>query len=247
MTLILTAACPKGIVMAADSAVTGIGGGGITVLSNFRKIVMVPRLGLGISVAGTLNIGGPGSIEWITEWIWKFCEDLSVAKNATELGHELAEVLSEDSQPEDNYVLQLACWYRTHSMGEDDFPLPMVGRVAKVGDQYLFDRVLSADDAKNMRDYSLGLSDKFWIAIQSDGLPMGFQDWVAKEGTKTFSRLIGRPVPAPEIGSVLAYVRFLIRMVADLHGMTEGPPVVSGPIHHLVMLPERRNMMYSPN
>ena len=236
MTLLVTAISTDVVVLGADSASTWDQGGELITLMGFPKIISVPRLSLGISIAGTLKIGPESTKDWLPDWLDQFANDMSEAKNFQEFGIELKETLSAVAEDDQQPVVHIANWAKSPKTGHT---VPNVGRVRRIDGEFEFEYFFGQED-KELYVFETAAAKP--ISIVTDGIPSDYGNWIRDVGAPAFSKLMGSTVPRNEASHIVAYVRFLIRLVAELHVLTGAPRVVAEPIQHLVILPNKVNM-----
>lgn len=244
MSLLITAATPDGIVMGVDSALTWTESGETITLSGFPKLTPVRQLHSAISVAGAAKVGLNPST-WISNWLRQFVSGVSSAESFTDFANELVQTLNETPQnPDDSPVLHLAGWVLVQQDDGGTVSVPRVYSIRRQQDgSYHWSSVIPDTMIPELlawrRDHTL----PYPIRFACDGIPSQFADWIASVGTEEFSKLIGGPVPYPDISAVTEYVRFLIRAVAELHRIARRPAFVAEPIEVLTLFPESKNMM----
>lgn len=244
MTLLLTMVAGDGIVMGADSSLFWREQGEELTLTGFPKIIPVPRLNMGISVAGSARIGAEGRSSWVSPWLQKFALEGSKAESFTAFADELVETLNEEARnTQGDHAFQLAGWVRATDDRGAAWLIPRAFEVSKSGGQYRWASLLPDSFVKDIVGFREGKRDPYPIRILSTGLPKAYATWIATEGFKLHTQLLGSQVPFPHVTALAEYVRFLIRSIAELHKIARRPAIVAEPIETLLLLPDAINML----
>lgn len=245
MTLLLTAVTPEGIVLGADSALTYKELGDQINLVGFNKILPVPNLHMGISVAEGARIGSGGTSSWISTWLQKYAMDVSEAESFTAFCDDLVKTLNEVTKgSDDSHTLQLAAWVQTYDENKNVHLIPRAGEISKGESGYRWQTMLPGNFIYETIEWRNGNKSKGYpIKFISSGLPRNYATWIGTVGTPEFSKLLGIRIPDPQITSVAEYVRFLIRSVAELYRISRQPAYVGEPVETLILFPDSKNMV----
>ena len=240
MSLLVTVVCPDGIVMGVDSALTTSEGGDVLTLSSFPKVLPIPKLNSGLSFAGAANFGS----SWISTWLKDFIGKVAVTDSLSAFAEELVTTLNETKHdPDQRSVIHFGGWVLLKA-GEGPVMAPRMYSINTDADgRYRWKSMISDDDVSAMLAWRQDTSKPYPLLILSDGKPKEFATWIQSTATEEFKKLMKRPVPFPHITAVAEYVRFLIRMIAELHRISREHAFVSEPIETLLIFPENKNMM----
>lgn len=242
MTLLITVAAGDGIVMGADSALTWREAGEELTLARFTKVVPVPHLHMGISIAGSARIGRADRSTWISTWVRQFALEASRAESFTAFANEFVEALNEVADPGDNHIFHLGAWVQATEREGNAHLVPRVFSIGKE-DRYGWTSMLPDEFTADIIAWRGTRREPYPMRIVSSGIPPYFANWIATTGAQQHRELIGSPVPYPEVTAVAEYVRFLIESVAELSRIARRPGVVEKPVETLVLFPESINMM----
>ena len=244
MTLLLTAVTPEGIVLGADTALTYREIGEQVNLMGFPKIIPVSRFMTGISIAGDARIGEPRKGSWIHTWMKTYVDEVAEASSFTKFCDGLVETVNEVVGEEDgSHTFQVAAWENIQDAEGNLTLVPRAAEIKIVEDIYVWKSVLDNDIVRDILEWRQGNRDKGYpIALKSSGIPENYSDWITEIGTPGFSKLTGFRIPDPQITAVVEYVRFLIRIVSDLHRISRQPAYVGEPIETLILFPDSKNM-----
>lgn len=242
MTLLLTAVSPEGIVLGADSALTFRSADDELSLLGFPKIIPVPQLSLGISLAGSAEVNPDGQQRWISTWLRAFAQE-SEADSFSSFCDQLVGALTELPGPRELNVFHCASWVLADDAEGVRHAAPRMAEVSNETGDFVWRSMLPDEFVQEVLSWRQGDQDKGYpIRFISSGLPPGFSDWIVQVGTPGFSRLVGRSVPNPQVTAVAEYVRFLIRMVAELHRVARMSAYVGEPVETLLLFPNAKNM-----
>ena len=243
MTLLLTAVTPEGIVLGADSALTFTSDDDELSLVGFNKIVPMPRLHMGISVAGAAQVNPDGQDRWISSWLRSFTQEQSQAESFSSFCDEFVESLNGLPGDPDLSVFHCAAWAVAEDANGSCHVVPRAAEVSNEFGNFVWRSMLPEEFTQDVITWRDGKrDDDYPVRFISSGLPRGFADWIAQVGTPGFSELIGARLPDPEITSIAEYVRFLIRMVAELHRVARRSAYVGEPVETLLLFPGGKNM-----
>lgn len=246
MTLLVTAAAGDGIVMGADSALNVIEAGTEQItLTGFPKIIPVPRLHMGISIAGAAKIGRPDQPSWISDWVRQFGLDASAAESPTEFVREFVDALNRvSSQEHGSNTFHVAAWADLRD-GTRFVRLPRLFEVSRPpeGGAYRSTSPMTAEMERDILIWRDGQREPYPVQIMTGGLLQGYAGWISTIGVKQHSELIRARVPDPQITSLVEYVRFLIRSIAELYRIARQPAFVGEPVETLILFPEPQNMI----
>jgi hypothetical protein len=78
----------------------------------------------------------------------------------------------------------------------------------------------------------------FPVRLFHAGLPRGYGHWIMNEGLERFASFVDSQLPGPSIEGVEEYVRFAIKLAADLYAVSGQHRYVAEPIHTAVLFPK---------
>ena len=144
--------------------------------------------------------------------------------------------VAEDGQ---DPIVHIANWARSP---QTDHIVPNVGRVRRINGEFAFEYFLGPEDKEQYAFEPVGAAASKPISIATDGIPHDYGNWIRDVGNPSFSKLMGSNIPRNEASYIVAYVRFLIRLIAELRTLSGLPRKVAEPIQHLTILPNKVNM-----
>ena len=242
MTLLLTAVTPEGIVLGADSALTFTSDDDELSLLGFPKIIPMPQLSLGISLAGSAEVNSEGQQRWISTWLRELVEG-SQADSFSSFCDEFVQALSQLPGPRGINVFHCASWAFAEDAAGVRHAVPRMAEVSNETGDFVWRSMLPEEFIRDSLAWRRGeRGEGYPIRFISSGLPQGFSNWITQTGTPGFSALVGGSVPNPEVTSVAEYVRFLIRMVAELHRVARMNAYVGEPVETMLLFPDGKNM-----
>jgi hypothetical protein len=247
MSLSISAVTPEGIVVAADSAMTTVINGEEAVFTGFPKVVIRRAPGQAFAMIGDLRIGTPGADSWAHLWLRQFLADLAPQTNLADTAQELASDLNKVASPTGGIsALVGAAWERVGRVGDaadTGIYAPTVWEVSRntPGGEFLARELLTEEDQRvmaQMPDKGDAGGDKlFEVRLFHAGIPEGYGAWIIGDGRKQFSEFTGEQLPGTTIVAVEEYVRFAIRLAADLYAVAGMHRYVAEPIHSAVLFP----------
>ena len=250
MSLAITAVTPLAIVVGADSAVTSEMSGEEVVLTAFPKILLRHKPVQVFAIIGTLRIGAPGADSWVHLWMRQFLDDLAPTTNLAETAQELAATLNQSDLSIGGDTAMLgAAWERMIRVGDTGARTdtgifaPQVWEISsgKNGGDFGARQILSEDDQEVMVRSAAkgGVDDEglFQVRLFHAGIPRGYGTWIIGDGRERFAAFAGTQLPEPSTEGVEEYVRFAIKLAADLYAVSAQPRYVAEPIHTAILFP----------
>ena len=78
----------------------------------------------------------------------------------------------------------------------------------------------------------------FPVLLFHAGMPRGYGDWIIGDGRERFAEFAGTQLPGPSVAGVEEYLRFAIKLAADLYAVSGQPRYVAEPIHTAILFPK---------
>ncbi|MDP6421204.1 MAG: hypothetical protein QF744_07330 [SAR202 cluster bacterium] len=253
MSLAITAVTPSGIVVAADSAVTTEVNGEEIVLTSFPKVILRPRPTQAFAIIGDLRIGAQGADSWAHLWLNQFLSDLAPTTNLGETARELAVTLNATPSSGSGGAAIIGAAWEHISRAEDtrsdiaeEVMMPAVWEVSTGASGGEFDatQLLRDEDVRENVQAAIkserGEGRSFPVQFFHAGVPKGFGTWIVGEGRERFAAFANDQLPSANIEGVEEYVRFAIKLAAELYAVSGQLRYVAEPIHTAILFPKNR-------
>ena len=242
MSLAITAVTPLAIIVGADSALTTVVNGEEVVLTGFPKVLIRRRPSQAFTLIGDLRIGATGVESWAHLWMRQFLDEMAPTTNLSKTAHELAETLNQIESSRGGITTILGAAWEHISRADTGIFAPSVWEVSRgtAGDEFAARQLLSEDDRRVMvKSASEGEDGRlFPVRFFHAGIPRGYGAWIIDEGRQRFAAFTGTQLPGATLEGVEEYVRFAIKLAADLYAVSGQPRYVAEPVHTVFLFPE---------